>query len=508
MAKFFQTVKANKQKRTAFNLSHNRKMSIRMGKLYPCLVEEVVPGDKFTINTQTFLRFAPMIAPIMHQVDVYVHFFYVPNRIIYEKWDEFIKGDPVSVLPTIDSTVLTGDKSLADYLGVPDLTSLSNDVIDKLNISQLPFRAYLKIFNDYYRDENLQSELALDNQLNYNDLLYRAWEKDYFTSALPWTQKGDPVKVPVDLQFQPQYKTVSDVLASGSGSPISSAKDLYAQSGLKASVGGSSHPGETARIENLEALQDISAPGIDINDLRFTYRVQRWMERQARAGSRYVETILSHFGVHTGDARLMRPEYIGGGKQPVQISEVLNTNATESTGSKDLGYMAGHGISVGRSARASHFVRDFGYIMGIMSVMPKSAYQQGIPRHFLRQDRFDFYWPEFAHLGEQAVQNKELYVQDNDAENQDTFGYQSRYAEMKYKSSTVHGDMRGNLSFYHAGRIFTTPPLLNEEFIKGDMATIANRIWKVGDTEDQLWLQMNHNIIARRPMPYYGTPTL
>jgi len=492
----FDTIKGQQQKRTAFNLSHDKKLSMKMGELVPILCEEVVPGDSWDVKTQSFIRLAPMIAPVMHKVDTYIHYFYVPNRIIWDGWQDFITGESAAAPPTLGAHfgILQGE--LSDYLGLP--MELTGSKVEAAKIMTLPHRAYNSIFNEYYRDQNLVAEVDITDPLENQYLRKRAWEKDYFTSALPWTQKGGEGLISMSLE--PRYMDESFV-RKADGTPA--AGDMYSAAGVYM-VNNPSSP-TPGRLENLDTMDGT----ISVNDFRIAHRIQKWFERQARAGSRYTETILSHFGIHTGDARLNRPEYLGGGKQPVVISEVLNTNGNEG-GVQDVpqGHMSGHGISVGQTAKANKRFSEHGYIMGIMSVIPKTAYQEGIPKSFLRQDKFDYYWPEFAHLGEQEVMNKELWFSGSPVIDDGTFGYQSRYAEYKYKSSSVHGDMRKELLFYHMGRKFAALPALNESFITCDTADINSRVFAAADAADQLWVQIHHSIIARRPMPYYGTPTI
>ena len=251
------------------------------------------------------------------------------------------------------------------------------------------------------------------------------------------------------------------------------------------------------------------ATAATINDLRSAIRLQEWLEKNARGGSRYIESILSHFGVRSSDARLQRPEFLGGGQVPINVSEVLQTSASElATGgvkpSTPQGTMAGHGISVGQNNRVSYRCEEHGYIVGILSVMPKTAYQQGVPKKFLRKDKFDYYWPEFAHLGEQAIQNQEIFIDSDPDELEKTFGYIPRYAEYKYENDTVHGEMRDTLKFWHLGRIFDNQPQLNAEFIECDP---SDRIFAVLEQE-HFYAIINHSVRAKRLMPYFGTPTL
>lgn len=512
---------AHKAKRNVFDLSHERKFSCNPGDLIPVLCEEVVPGDSWSVNTESLVRMAPLISPLMHRVDVFIHYFFVPNRIIWDDWQDFITGgedgNDSSVMPYFSLTDFSAHQkgSLSDYLGVNFAASSGN-----CNVSVLPYRAYQLIFNEYYRDQNLQDKVIVNKtggqviNPEYGELIQlrkRNWEKDYFTSCLPDTQKGGEVLLPlgneVDVKYRPNSPE-SKVYVAGTGSdPASGSLDISNDATDK-NLEDSGNL--SVNIDNSESLYvDLQeATAASINDLRRASRLQEWLERNMRGGSRYIESILSHFGVKSSDARLQRPEYLGGGRSPIVISEVMQTSGSPSeTGytNTPLGEMAGHGISAGNTNRFKRFFEEHGFVFGIMSVMPKTAYQQGLRRHFTRFDKFDYYWPEFAHLGEQAVLNRELY-NDGTAAGDDTFGYQSRYAEYKYVPSSVHGDFKDNLDFWHWGRKFSSAPALNSDFISYDD---DRRIFAVTETDnDVLWCQLYHSIRAKRKMPVFGTPYL
>lgn len=533
MSKLFSDVKLNKPKRNVFDLSHDRKFSMNMGKLIPFFCEEVIPGDSFNVSSEIFLRMAPMVAPIMHRVNVYTHFFFVPNRLVWDNWQKFITGgetyDPNNpvvppVFPTLDFTSANQEKlnvgTLADYMGV----QMAEDAPgiwtgETIKVNALPFRAYQLIFNEFYRDQNLQTPLTIYKSDGYTaaemavstEIRYRNWEKDYFTSALPWTQKGGEVSLPltgqIPVQLTDDFDGKEQMIVNSSGSGLTGS--LSASSG--ALMENSNHawldPNESLQVD----LEDANA-SITVNELRRSIRLQQWLERNARAGSRYIEQILSHFGVVSSDARLQRPEYLGGGKSPVVISEVLQNSQSDDT---PQGNMAGHGISVGNTNSFKKFFEEHGYIIGIMSVMPRTGYQQGFRRHFLKDDKFDYFWPEFANLGEQEVYASELFCrsgQENDpyTGKNSVFGYQSRYSEYKFIPSTTHGDFRKLLSGYdkwHMQRIFDpgTEPALNETFVK---ANPTHRIFAVTDPSyDKLYVQVFNNVKAIRPMPKFGTPT-
>lgn len=508
----FSKVKVNKPASNTFDLSHDRKMSLNMGDLVPILALEIVPGDKISMSTSQLLRFAPLVSPVMHQVSVYTHFYFVPNRILWDNWQDFITGGEdgldASVFPTIFyNTATPGD--LKDYMGLPPGDGALNT-----DVSALPFAAYQTIYNEYYRDQNLIDKVDTtlkdgSNPTNRAELLTlrkRAWQHDYFTSALPWTQKGAEATIPLGtsapLIFEPDNSgSKNTIFTDSNGNPVG------ASGGVETSAAGimfmQDPPGSNmyADVTNNTTADLSTATAATINDLRNAFRLQEWLEKNARGGSRYIESILSHFGVKSSDARLQRPEFLGGGASPVTISEVLQTSAAD-TEPTPQGNMAGHGISVGANNNFSYFAEEHGYIIGIMSVMPKTAYQQGIPKHFRKFDKFDYYWPSFAHLGEQPILNEELYY-DNDGENEEVFGYTPRYAEYKYMNSSVHGEFRTSLDFWHMGRIFANRPNLNEDFIT---ANPTDRIFAV-ETGEKLYCHVYHKIKALRRMPYFGTPT-
>ena len=521
----FSKVAMPRPQTNTFDLSHDRKFSGKIGELMPISVMEVVPGDKFNIKATNMTRFAPLITPIMHKASVYCHFFFVPNRILWPNWENFISGgedglaDPT--FPTIDLTIPTqyGVQTLADYLGLPTGNQIQN-------VSALPFSAYQKIYQDYYRDENLitktdvsvsdGTQSAIDT-IELASMKKRAWQHDYFTSALPWTQRGPEATIPlgtsapINWTADPgteDYLRRTDngdkVLNFSSNSPAS---PLYSTSVGILEIDDQTRPNDRVSWDNSNHLSaDLSgATASSINDLRRAFRLQEWLERNARGGARYIEIITAHFGVRSSDARLQRPEFLGGSSTPITISEVLQTSANASEPTPQ-GNMAGHGVSVGSSNYVSYRAEEHGYIIGIMSVMPKTAYQQGVPKHWKKLDKFDYYWPSFANIGEQPIYNEELYHQNNptDAE---VFGYTPRYAEYKYIPSTVHGTFRSSLDFWHMGRIFASKPTLNADFIECDSAEV-DRVFNVQENAEHLYVYLHNEVKATRLMPYFGTPTI
>lgn len=515
----FNSVQLMKPKTNSFDLSHDVKLSLNMGDLVPIMVSECIPGDRFKISCESLLRFAPMVAPIMHRCDVTMHYFFVPNRIIWEGWEKFItntKRDETGQLPAFPFTKAGvpdgGDHEFArytklhDYFGIPKPPDVEGTVE---NVSALPFAAYNKIWNEYYRDQNLQEKkfdqlVDGDNseQLKFTDVYKRAWEHDYFTSALPFAQKGAAVEIPISgtIEFEPDAGANPKFLNAGTGNQMAGGDQTIKSGFLGVSYGDPStnpagyDPDGTLVVNNADTT---------INDLRRAFRLQEWLEKAARGGSRYIENILMHFGVRSSDKRLQRPEYITGVKSPVVISEVLNTTGTVDA---PQGNMSGHGVSVVSGNYGNYYCEEHGYIIGIMSVMPKTAYMQGIPKHFLKTtDPFQYYWPSFANIGEQEILNKELYAWTGDSGN-NTFGYTPRYAEYKYEQNRVAGDFRDTLDFWHMARKFASAPALNSAFISADP---THRIFAVEDPEEQkIWAHVYNKVTAIRPMPKFGTPML
>lgn len=521
----FNQIQQAKPKRNFFDLSHERKFSLDMGYLVPIMCQEVLPADSFSVVNQQLLRFAPMLAPVMHKVDVYTHYFFVPNRIIWDNWDEFITGNqgqaPEPAFPYVQ---IPGNQpgTLADYMGIPAVT-----MNQPLRISALPFAAYNKIYNEYYRDQNLQpDELYCDlvdgNNTNalYTTVLglprKRAWEHDYFTSALPFTQKGEEVMltfdtesaVPITFNYNHpdsihnptavNFPAMQDGLVVDRDSQL----DIQSLETRFTDDNGNAYYSRTSIDNSANLSIDLSGSYLmTVNELRKAVQLQKWLELNARAGSRYIETILAHFGVRSDDARLQRPEYLGGGKSAVSISEVLQTSESAST---PQGTMAGHGINYGESHEFKAYFKEHGYVIGIMSVMPKTNYQQGVPKHFLKNNKLDFYWNTFAHLGEQEIKKVELYV--NSANRDEVFGYVPRYSEYKFINSSVHGDFTNSLDFWHMGRIFENEPELNSDFIE---CNATDRIFAVTDDNvHSLWCHLYQQVKAVRPMPVFGTPLL
>lgn len=585
----FSSVRMPRIKKTAFDLSFENKLSCNMGQLVPVFCKEVLPGDKWRAQTTTLIRFSPLRSPIMQSIDAYVHYFFVPNRLLMPQkdWETFItggkSGDETAQLPfmTLDDLVYTNGEvgSLADYLGYPvNQNYIAGSGINNidlegnsLRVSTLPLRAYQLIWQEYYRDQNLTDDIFdfqnadaddANQSVGYDlsDLLSlrnRCWKKDYFTSALPFVQRGQPATLNSDMTITGSISGTTSVaggmtdannlyVSRDEGSWINLNTQLLAdnistlagfnikdtsyipvagsaKTKIRVTYGYAGGEGEEIGSVDyyvqtpLKHTHDFSVDEfegqvvnpITINDIRRAESLQQWLERNARGGARYIEQILSHFGVVSSDARLQRPEYLGGGKQPINVSEVLQTSQTQMEDGEvkgtPQGNMAGHAISAGQTISFKRKFEEHGYIIGILSVMPHASYSQGCPKSLTRFDKLQYAFPEFAHLGEQPILDREVYINGAD-KGEGEFGYQSVYADYKFSNDEVHGDFKTNLNFWHMGRIFANSPGLDASFVT---ANPTHRIFAVKDPSVQkLWCELYHNVQAVRPLPKYGTPMM
>lgn len=494
----FSKVQLQKPNSNLFDLTHDVKMSFNMGQLIPCCIYDCLPGDKFRISAESLIRFSPLVSPVMHRFDCRIEYFFIPNRLVWSNWEKFIVGESGYTPPYY---VLTGSHAtsfpLLDYLGLPSWAGA-----ETLRVSAIPPAAYQLVCHEYYRDENLMNSSDYDFSLADGDntssmtngvyLRQRCWEHDYFTSCLPFAQKGAAVDIPLgNVEINPLAATGGRFVGTDDHLPVNAgAVNTNAFGDVLAGT-----PNETVLYDPNNTLQ---VEATSINDLRRAFALQRWLEKNARGGTRYIEHILAHFGVKSSDARLQRPEYITGVKSPVVISEVLNTAGD----TLPQGNMSGHGVSVVQGNYGSFFCEEHGYIIGLMSVCPKSAYQQGVARHWSRlADPTEYFFGDFQHIGEQEVKNKEIYVA-SDGDNEDTFGYIPRYSEYKFVNNRVAGEFKTTLDFWHEGRIFGSRPQLNSDFVQCIPDT---RIFAV-ETGQLMYAHVLNKISAVRRMAKYGNP--
>ncbi|UOF79227.1 major capsid protein [Microviridae sp.] len=493
-------------KRGKFSLSNYKLLSCDAGELVPCGMWEVLPGDTVQAATSALLRASPLLAPVMHPVDVRIHHCSFFPRLVWEDWENFITGGPdgldASVFPTITIGGGSGAAigSLADYLGVP--TGVNN-----IEVSALPFRGYALIWNEWYRDQDLQTKLTIDrtsgaDTTTSTTLQNICWEKDYFTSSRPWEQKGAGITIPLGSEapvtgvgaINPSNWIAGTVTSyeSNDASVVYNGYSDSATVAMRFRKGNETAPSSGAFYPDMKAdLSDASA--ITVTALREAMALQRYEEARARFGSRYVE-YLRYLGVRSSDARLQRPEYLGGGRETIQFSEVLQT----AEGTDPVGSLKGHGIAAMRSNRYRRFFEEHGYVFSFISVRPKTIYAQGLPRHWNRRVKEDFWQKELQHIGQQEVLNKEVYAAH--ASPDGTFGYQDRYDEYRRTESTIAGGFRDNLDFWHFARIFGSTPALNGDFVS---CVPTERTFAV-PSEDVLWIMTKHSVQARRLVAQTG----
>lgn len=538
--------------RSRFDRTSTVKTSFNVGDLVPFYIDEVLPGDTFDVSTAKVVRMQPMVAPPMDDLFLDTYYFFVPNRLVWEHWQNLMgENDTTSWYPTVDYSVPQvisphnggwNIGTIADYFGVPT-------GVPDLYVNALPFRCYSKIVNDWFRDENLVDPAVLttgdattqgSNGSGLSDYekggkpFVAAKYHDYFTSCLPSPQKGEPVTVPVAnvsvpidipvttsnellsglttntpgmvLQNGPMLSTLQGYL-SVAGSTVSLKQDTDIDP--IRSIGGTDEP---LMPVNLRAIGNAVGSGFatSINELRMAFQMQKLLERDARGGTRYIEMIKSHFGVTSPDARLQRSEYLGGNRIRINVNQIVQQSATVS-GSTPQGNPVGLSVTHDNSDSFTRSFTEHGFVIGVMVARYPHTYQQGLERFWSRKTRFDYYFPVFANIGEQAVLNKEIYATGTDSDNK-AFGYQEAWADYRYKPSRVSGEMRSaatkSLDVWHFADFYEKLPTLSPDWIKEDKKNVDRVLAVTSAVSNQLWADIVINNRTSRPMPLYSVPGL
>ncbi len=543
------SVLLRRSKRNKFDLSRVNKLTCEAGEIVPFFLEECIPDDSFKLATANRIRLAPQVLPLMHQIDVSMYWFFVPTRLLWPNWEEFITGgkDGTSapIIPyynfgqgTSSYRRTSGVGFLSDYLGIPtNASSTLPSVITGQSYNFLPFAAYVKIYNDYFRDQNFTEELpfelsdgfqditgatpgsfvsCIDSiyagssptdlvphpwQRTYGGCFLASWRKEYFTSALPSTQRGPIVNLPLQgnapLVYGDSEVTGSRLQTNSAGNVQIAVKDT--SKNITAAIQGGT---------NRQLQADLSgATNTNIIELRRAFRIQEFLERMNAGGSRLTEMIYSMFGVKSPDARLQRAEFIGASHNPVLVDAIYQTSASQEN--SPLADFAGKAISVGGQKTISYYCKEHGYILGLMVIRPRPEYQNITRRHWLHglTGKFDYFWPILAHIGDQAILNREIYTGPGSSDFNEPFGYVPRYQEYRFASSETHGEMQTSLKYFHMNRIFDTVPVLNQQFMncnpRTDMFTVTD-----SEVSHHYWCEILIGCEAKRPIPKFGTPML
>nr|WNN13153.1 MAG: major capsid protein [Microviridae sp.] len=534
-------------RRSTFDRSHTHTTSFDVGDIVPFFIDEVLPGDTFNVVTSKVVRLQTLLTPVMDNIYLDTYFFFVPNRLTWSHWKQFNGENTESAwlpqteyeIPQITAPADTGWTvgTIADYLGVP--TGVPN-----LSVSALPFRAYALVMNEWFRDENLSDPLVVPvddatvagvntgtfvTDVAKGGLPYKACKyHDYFTSCLPSPQKGPDVLIPSATSgnypvvtmaqvHDPGGYTISGISANGSNFIMPSSETyLRPVSGSQAGLGNNSNAGGFDPT-NLWALSS-GGLGASINQLRMAFQIQKLYEKDARGGSRYIEILKSHFGVTSPDARLQRPEYLGGNRIPININQVVQQSATAS-GETAQGTVTGMSVTTDTHSDFTKSFTEHGFVIGVMVARYDHTYQQGLERFWSRKDRFDYYWPVFANIGEQAVKNKEIYAQGpakkdsaGNVIDDQVFGYQEAWADYRYKPSRVSGEMRSqyaqSLDVWHLADDYSALPTLSDSWIREDKTNVDRVLAVTSSVSNQLLADIYIKNRTTRPMPMYSIPGL
>lgn len=545
-------------RRSTFDRSHSLKTSFNVGDIVPFFLDEVLPGDTFNVDTSKVVRLQTLLTPVMDNIYLDTYFFFVPNRLTWSHWKQFNGENTESAwipqteyeIPQITAPADAGWSvgTIADYLGVPT-------GVPDLSVSALPFRAYALVMNEWFRDENLSDPLVVPvddatvagvntgtfvTDVAKGGLPYKAAKyHDYFTSCLPSPQKGPDVVIPVaQAGSYPVVSLSSEVDASKStGSLVFKAKaydqlpylgvnSFVNSSGTRSTnfdAGNSSFDSAVGLSNgvvpvNLWAVADGNAASATINQLRMAFQIQKLYEKDARGGSRYIEILKSHFGVTSPDARLQRPEYLGGNRVPININQVVQQSATAS-GETAQGTVTGMSVTTDTHSDFTKSFTEHGFVIGVMVARYDHTYQQGLERFWSRKDRFDYYWPVFANIGEQAVKNKEIFAQGPGVKDtagavidDQVFGYQEAWADYRYKPSRVTGEMRSqyaqSLDVWHLADDYSALPMLSDSWIREDKTNVDRVLAVTSAVSNQLFADIYIKNRTTRPMPMYSIPGL